>query len=107
MTRTHSKGRTPLEVPAEHHLTTRLWQYAELSAGQDALRYWVDGAWHPLAWGELADRVRGIAAGLIALGVGHGDRVALMSPTRAEWTIADLAILAAGGATVPIYETIA
>ncbi|HSJ43638.1 MAG TPA: long-chain fatty acid--CoA ligase [Euzebyales bacterium] len=105
MTRTHSKGRTPLEVPADHHLTTRLWQHAERSAGQEALRYWADGAWHPLAWGELADRVRGIAAGLIALGVGAGDRVALMSPTRAEWTIADLAILAAGAVTVPIYET--
>ena len=105
MTRTHSKGRTPLEVPADHHLTTRLWQYAERSAGQEALRYWADGAWHPLAWGELADRVRGIAAGLIALGVGPGDRVALMSQTRAEWTIADLAILAAGAVTVPIYET--
>jgi long-chain acyl-CoA synthetase len=105
MTRTHSKGRTPLEVPADHHLTTRLWQHAERSAGQEALRYWADGAWHPLTWGELADRVRGIAAGLIALGVGPGDRVALMSPTRAEWTIADLAILAAGAVTVPIYET--
>jgi len=105
MTRTHSKGRTPLEVPAEHHLTTRLWQYADRSAGQEALRYWVDGAWHPLAWGELADRVRGVAAGLIAQGIGQGDRVALMSPTRAEWTVADLAILAAGAVTVPIYET--
>lgn len=94
-----------MEVPADDHLTTRLWQYADRSAGQEALRYWADGAWHPLAWGELADRVRGIAAGLIALGVDAGDRVALMSPTRAEWTVADLAILAAGAVTVPIYET--
>jgi long-chain acyl-CoA synthetase len=49
--------------------------------------------------------VRGVAAGLIAQGIGQGDRVVLMSPTRAEWTIADLAILAAGAVTVPIFET--
>lgn len=105
MTRTHSKGRTPLEVPADHNLTTRLWQYAERSAGQEAVRYWADGTWQPLTWGEVADRVRAVAAGLIASGIGPGDRVALMSPTRVEWTIADLAILAAGAVTVPIYET--
>ena len=39
MTRTHSKGRTPLDVPDDHTLTTRLWQYAERSPGQEALRY--------------------------------------------------------------------
>ncbi|MBW3605260.1 MAG: long-chain fatty acid--CoA ligase [Actinobacteria bacterium] len=105
MTRTHSKGRTPLEVPTEHSLTTRLWQYAERSGGQQALRYWADGAWHPLTWHELADRVRGVAAGLIALGVDAGDRVVVMGPTSAQWTIADLAVLAAGGVTVPVYET--
>jgi long-chain acyl-CoA synthetase len=105
MTRTHSKGRTPLEVPADHNLTTRLWQYAERSGGTEALRYWADGAWQPLAWRELADRVRAVAAGLAAVGVGPGDRVALMSGTSAEWTITDLAILAAGAVTVPIYET--
>ena len=75
MTRTQSKGRTPLDVPSDHHLTTRLWQYAERSAGQEAVRYWVDGSWHPLTWGELADRVRAVAAGLIARGVEPGDRV--------------------------------
>ncbi len=105
MTRTHSKGRTPLEVPSDHNLTTRLWQYADRSGGQEALRYWADGAWHPLSWRELADRVRSVAAGLIAVGVDAGDRVVLMGPTSAEWTIADLAILAAGAVTVPIYET--
>jgi long-chain acyl-CoA synthetase len=105
MTRTHSKGRTPLDVPDDHNLTTRLWQYAERSPGQEALRYWSEGSWHPLVWRELAEQVRSLAAGLIGLGVEAGDRVALMSSTRAEWTICDLAILAAGGVTVPIYET--
>jgi long-chain acyl-CoA synthetase len=105
MTRTHSKGRTPLEVPETHSLTTRLWQYAERSPGQEALKYWSDGIWHPLVWRELAEQVRSLAAGLVALGVKAGDRVALMSSTSAEWTMSDLAILAAGAVTVPIFET--
>ena len=54
---------------------------------------------------ELAARVRAVAKGLMASGVAAGDRVALMSATRLEWTVCDYAILAAGATTVPIYET--
>lgn len=54
---------------------------------------------------EFSDRVRGVARGLIASGVEPGDRVALMSSTRLEWVVADMAILSAGGVTVPIYDT--
>ena len=46
-----------------------------------------------------------MAQGLIAAGIGAGDRVALLSRTRYEWTLFDYAILAAGAVTVPIYET--
>jgi len=69
------------------------------------MRYWADATWRPLVWRELAEQVRALAAGLIAAGIASGDRVVILSPTRAEWTISDLAILAAGGVTVPIYET--
>jgi long-chain acyl-CoA synthetase len=58
-----------------------------------------------MTWRELGDRVRDIAAGLVASGVQTGDRVAVMSRTRIEWTIADLAILSAAAMTVPIYDT--
>src|SRR5690606_33463382 len=54
---------------------------------------------------ELLDRIRAVAKGLVASGVEPGDRVALMSHTRLEWLVVDHAILAAGGVTVPIYET--
>ncbi|MEV4084897.1 AMP-dependent synthetase/ligase, partial [Nonomuraea fuscirosea] len=54
---------------------------------------------------EFRDQVAAVAKGLIAAGVGHGDRVALMSRTRYEWTLVDYAIWAAGAVTVPIYET--
>jgi long-chain acyl-CoA synthetase len=46
-----------------------------------------------------------MAAGLIAAGIRPGDRVALMSRTRFEWTLLDYAILTAGGVIVPIYPT--
>jgi long-chain acyl-CoA synthetase len=52
----------------------------------------------------LAD-VQAVARGLLAAGVEHGDRVALLSRTRYEWTVVDYAIWYVGGVTVPIYET--
>jgi long-chain acyl-CoA synthetase len=55
--------------------------------------------------GEFYQRVRRLAKGLIGSGVQAGDRVALMSRTRLEWLLVDYAILAAGGVTVPAYET--
>jgi long-chain acyl-CoA synthetase len=64
-----------------------------------------DGSWSDVTAGRFADEVTAVAQGLIAAGVGVGDRVALLSRTRYEWTLLDYAIIAAGGVTVPIYET--
>ncbi|MCY4599511.1 MAG: long-chain fatty acid--CoA ligase [Acidobacteria bacterium] len=55
---------------------------------------------------DLFDRIRTLSLGLAAIGVKPGDRVALMSDSRPEWVIADLAILTAGAVTVPIYPTL-
>lgn len=55
---------------------------------------------------EFRTRVRELSVGLQALGVSAGVRVAIMSENRPEWQLADLAILAAGGVTVPIYPTL-
>jgi long-chain acyl-CoA synthetase len=63
------------------------------------------GEWCPVTSKEFADEVTGLAAGLIAVGIAPGDRIAVMSATRYEWTLCDFAILAAGAVTVPIYET--
>ena len=59
--------------------------------------------WKSLSWGEAADRVFAIAAGLIELGVQPEQRVALASATRVEWILADLGILCAGAATTTVY----
>ncbi len=55
---------------------------------------------------ELFDRVRDFSLGLSDFGIRPGDRVALVSESRPEWTIADLAILTAGAITVPVYPTL-
>ena len=55
---------------------------------------------------EFFERVRDLSLGLSALGIGAGDRVVLLSESRPEWLLADLAILTAGGVTVPIYPTL-
>ncbi len=61
--------------------------------------------WEPVTWLQFRTEVVALAKGLIAHGVEAGDRVALMSRTRYEWTLADYAIWTAGAVTVPIYET--
>jgi long-chain acyl-CoA synthetase len=65
----------------------------------------VDGSWSDVTCAQVAAQVRSTALGLIAEGVGAGDRVAVLSATRYEWPIIDFAILAVGAVTVPIYET--
>jgi len=64
-----------------------------------------DRRWSDVTAGAFAAEVTAVARGLIAAGVEPGDRVALLSRTRYEWTLVDYAILAVGAATVPIYET--
>src|SRR4051812_48109912 len=59
--------------------------------------------WKSLSWGQAAERVHAIAAGLIELGVQPEQRVALASSTRVEWILADLGILCAGAATTTVY----
>ena len=63
------------------------------------------GRWTDVSASAFAGEVTRVAAGLIAAGVQAGDRVAVLSRTRYEWSLVDYAILAAGAVTVPIYET--
>ena len=61
--------------------------------------------WQPVTAKEFEEEIRSVAKGLIASGVKIGDRVAIMSRTRYEWTILDFAIWYAGAVPLPIYET--
>lgn len=61
--------------------------------------------WTSLTYAELADQVARVAAGLGALGVGPGDRVVLMMRNRAEFHVADLAVVNCGATPVSIYNS--
>lgn len=70
-----------------------------------AMREKVDDVWRELTYGELDRRVEHLTRGLIGMGLGVGERVAILSPNQPAWSQADLAIQSARGVTVPLYAT--
>jgi long-chain acyl-CoA synthetase len=92
-------------VSAEENLADVVWANAERFGDVVSFRRQVDGSWLDVTAREFAAEVLGVAKGLVRAGIGRGDRVGLMSKTRYEWTLIDFAIWAAGGVTVPIYDT--
>lgn len=64
-----------------------------------------ESPWTDVTAAQFHDAVVAVAKGLVAAGIERGDRVALMSKTRYEWTLLDYAIWFAGAVTVPVYET--
>ena len=63
------------------------------------------GGWRDVTAEQFSGEVRALARGLIAADVAVGDRVAIMSHTRYEWTLLDYALWSVGAVVVPIYET--
>jgi len=63
------------------------------------------GLWQRITWADYAADVNALAAEFVALGLAPGDRVAILSENRPEWTVADMATQTAGGATVGVYTT--
>lgn len=98
----HVHDETPAGMAVDGNVTATLWSRATAQHPNEVFRYWRDGSWRGLTWAQAGERVRDIAGGLIALGVSPGDRVAVFSDTRMEWSLADLAILSAGAATVAV-----
>ena len=74
-------------------------------AGKPALRQKAGDAWRDVSYEELGGAVRELSLGLIDLGIAPGDRVAILSNTRPEWTLACYGILTAGATEVSIYQT--
>ena len=63
------------------------------------------GKWEEISWNKINEMVRELGMFLIKRGVQPGDKVALFSPNRYEWWVADLAIISVGAVNVPIYAT--
>jgi long-chain acyl-CoA synthetase len=70
-----------------------------------ALRYPAGDGWGSLTWQQTGDRVKALAAGLMASGIKPEERVAIASGTCYEWILADLAIMCAGAATTTVYPS--
>lgn len=100
----------PHRVPLTSDDPTTLPQVYERVArdhpNPNTLNYKRDGVWHSISAAEMLQRAKHIALGLYSLGVGKGDRVALLSESCAEWVLTDQGCLFAGAITVPIYPTL-
>ena len=93
-------------VPPETNITDLVLRQAE-KPSNPALFSRLDpaGSWRDVPASEFLADVKALAKGLIASGVGAGDRVGIMSRTRYEWSLVDFSIWFAGAVSVPTYET--
>ncbi len=93
-----------LAHPPQDTLLALFERRINLSGSRAALRsYAGNNRWHSSSWSMWWQRAECLAAGLVSLGVKPGDSVALLSQTREEWAILDVAIMMAGGVVVPLY----
>lgn len=91
--------------PPTGSLSDPVWANASSHPDTAVFSRRTGSTWTDVTAAEFAQQVIGVAKGLIAAGVKPGERVALLSPTRYEWTLIDYAIWSIGAVTVPIYET--
>jgi long-chain acyl-CoA synthetase len=94
------------EIPATANLADAVFRRAaERPQAVVIRRPDPEGGWQDVTAAQFSGEVTAVAKGLVAAGIEAGDRVALMSHTRYEWTLIDYAIWVAGAVTVPVYET--
>ncbi len=98
--------RVPLSDDEPSTLVEVYERVAGVHSKPDTLNYKRDGVWKSISAAEMVERARAIALGLYSLSVRKGDRVALLSESRAEWVLADQGCIFAGAVTVPVYPTL-
>jgi long-chain acyl-CoA synthetase len=96
---THTNGSKPTTLPA------LCLDAIRVHGKPDALNQRQGDEWVHIPAAKFIDRVRYIALGLSDIGIKPGDRVAILSENRPEWSITDLAILSLRAVNVPIYTT--
>ena len=94
-----------VEVPTTGNLTDDVVSNAAEAPDAVVFSRRTGTEWSVVTAQEFLDEVRAVAKGLVAAGLQPGERVALISKTRYEWTLVDYAIWFAGLVTVPVYET--
>src|SRR6202521_1174422 len=93
------------DIPKPRTLADIFFQVVERNQAKVML-FESGSEWHAISSSSLYRRVMGVMQALRLRGISRGDRVAILAGNRAEWTIADCAILLTGAATVPIYATL-
>ena len=96
----------PLHESEPTTLVELFEQVARVHPRPNTLNYKKDEQWVPISSDEILARIRRIAVGLGSLGINPGDRVAILSESRPEWTLADAGCIFAGAIDVPIYPTL-
>ena len=87
------------------NVAVQFFDRVSASPDSEAFRFPRGEAWESVTWKQAGERVEILAAGLIALGLEPEQRVGIVSETRYEWIIADLAIMCAAGATTTVYPS--
>ncbi len=91
--------------PMDGNISSYVFEHAAATPERILLRRRSESGWEKVSAADFARQVTELGLGLIAAGVGPGDRVFLLSATCYEWTLIDFAIWSIGAITVPIYET--
>jgi len=103
--RYRERRKNPTWTASNQNLIIQLLDTARRDPKRTALLGSAPGMTGPVSYRDLMDRVEKLSSALLKLGIRKGDRVAILSPNRPEWTIADFSIMAVGAVTVPIYTT--
>jgi long-chain acyl-CoA synthetase len=101
-----STARSADPRPTPGTLTQLFYEAVERFDKPDALQHKQGGTYQPISHREVLRRVRQLGLGLRSLGIGPGDRVAILSENRPEWAIADFACLTSGVTDVPLYPSL-
>jgi|TARA_Y100000310_G_C20670377_1_gene809935 long-chain acyl-CoA synthetase len=81
------------------------WYHVQYNGDNISIWWKHHGVWEPITWRQYGDWSRDVANGLLASGLNPGDMVSILSETRAEWVVADMAIIGIGCVTAPIYHS--
>jgi long-chain acyl-CoA synthetase len=100
-------SRTTLFADEPTTLAELFLQTAKKHPHPNTLNYKKDGEWIPISAEKIVERAENIALGLHSLGIGKGDRVAILAANSPDWTITDAGAQLAGVIDVPIYTTLA
>ncbi|HET6944135.1 MAG TPA: long-chain fatty acid--CoA ligase [Gaiellaceae bacterium] len=103
---TASPSAPPADLPLPSRTAAELWRYA-LAQHRTTPAYLEEreDGWREVSWEQAHDHVEGLSRALLARGVRHGDRVAVLSRTRLEWMLLDWAIMSIGAVVVGLYPT--